>query len=99
MGIHNPLTMNLARQTRSLVSKIPPESPYAAEILQASFPGALLDTLSRLSIVPALTLPIATAYRPLLLDLCARWLNDGENAENKLAALCLLLEPHQELYP
>jgi midasin len=99
MTIHDPLTISLTRQTRSLLSKIPPESPYAADIAQASSPGTLLDTLSHLLTVPALTLSIATAFRPLLLDLCARWLNYDENKENKLVALCLLLEPHQELYP
>jgi midasin len=99
MAIYDPLAINLTRQTRSLVSKISPESPYSTAIVQASSPGVLLDTLSQLLMVPALTLPVATAFRPLLLDLCARWLNDGENAEDKLVALCLLLEPHQELYP
>jgi midasin len=99
MAFHDPLTINLTRQTRSLASKISPESPYATAIAQASLPGALLDTLSQLLTVPALTLSVATAFRPLLLDLCARWLNDNENAEDKLVALCLLLEPHQELYP
>lgn len=99
MTFHNPLTINLARQSRSLISQILPESPYAAAIVQASLPGTLLDTLSQLLTVPALTLHVATAFRPLLLDLCARWLNNHENADDKLVALCLLIEPHQELYP
>jgi midasin len=99
MEFHDPISINLARQSQSLVSKISPESPYAAAIVQASLPGPLLDTLSHLLTVPALTLSIATAFRPLLLDLCARWLNDRGNEDDKLVALCLLLDPHQELYP
>lgn len=99
MTIHDPLTINLTKQTRSLLTKIPPESVYTTVLTQASTVAALLDTLSRLLFVPALTLPVATAFRPLLLDLCARWLEDEENKEDKLVALCLLLEPHEELYP
>lgn len=99
MTIYDPLTVNLRRQSQSLLSKISQNIPYLAHISQASTPRALLETLSRLLIVPALTLPIATAFRPLLLDLCARWLLNDEDTEDKLVALCLLLQPHEELYP
>lgn len=98
MTIHDPCSINLNRQTQSLLSEISPESVYRTALTEAPTPGALLDTLSRLLFVPALTLSVATAFRPLLLDLCARWLEGEENKEEKLVALCLLLEPHEELY-
>lgn len=99
MNFHHPLTINLHRQTRFLLSKIPADSPYATAIAQAQSPTALLGILSQLLYLPAFTLIVAKAFRPLLLDLCARWLQDEQNVENKLAALSLLLEPHEELYP
>lgn len=99
MPIHDPLSINLTRQIRSLISKLPAGSVYATAIEQSHTPGALLGILSDLLLVPGLTLSVATSFRPLLLDLCARWLSDDANIEDKLVALCLLLEPHQELYP
>lgn len=99
MSFNHPLTINLRRQTRFLLSKIPSESPYTTAITQAPSPAALLGILSQLLYLPALTLTVAKSFRPLLLDLCARWLQDDENIENKLVALSLLLEPHEELYP
>ena len=99
MTFNHPLTINLHRQTQFLLSKIPSESPYATAVTQAPSPAALLEILSQLLYLPAFTLIVAKAFRPLLLDLCARWLQDDENIENKLVALSLLLEPHEELYP
>ena len=99
MIFNHPLTINLHRQTRFLLSKIPSESPYATAVTQAPSPAALLEILSQLLYLPAFTLIVAKTFRPLLLDLCARWLQDDENIENKLVALSLLLEPHEELYP
>ena len=98
-AIHDPLSINLPRQCRSLISKIPAGSPYAATIQQCTSPAALLDALSHLITVPALTLAIATDFRPVLFDLCARWLDDAFDPEAQLVALSVLLEPHQGLYP
>lgn len=97
--IHDPLAINIQRQLRVLLSTIPPSSPYATALLNTSSNGELLATLSGLLAVPAFTMPVATAFRPVLLDLCARWLYHTETTEEQLVALSLLLEPHEELFP
>ncbi|KAG6872267.1 hypothetical protein C0995_011404, partial [Termitomyces sp. Mi166 len=94
-AIHDPLTINLRRQTTLLLQKIPNPSKYATDVSTTD----LLVTLSQLLSHPAFTLTIATLYRPILFDLCARWLDAEENTEDQLVALCLLLENHEELFP
>ena len=94
-----PLRFNYKRQTLSLISRLPSDSPYVALLHNATSTAELLQTLSSLLSKPELTLTIATLFRPLLLDLCARWLYDGGNKEDRLEALCLLLEIHPELFP
>jgi midasin len=49
--------------------------------------------------VPAYTQLIATLFRPILIDLCARWLENEDGSEQYLVALCYLLEVHEELFP
>ena len=98
-AIHDPLEINLSRQTRHLLSIIPPESEYAEAIKNASTTRELLTQLSKLLAVPAYTQLIATYYRPILLDLCARWIEVDDSKEEQLVALCLLLEVHEELFP
>jgi len=97
--LHDPLTINLHKQTRALTAVIPPDSPLSAALINAPSYKFLLDTLSTALALPALTLSVATAFRPILLDLCARWLHSSENTEEQLVALCLLLEFHEELFP
>ncbi|RDX53520.1 midasin [Lentinus brumalis] len=94
-----PLRLNLEQQTQKLLGDIPHGSPYSTVLQNVSRP-ALLDTISALLRVPQLTLTVATLFRPLLLDLCARWLHqvDTERLE-KFEALCLLLEVYPELHP
>lgn len=98
-AIHDPLAINLRRQKRALLSDIPADSPYAAALLSARTNTELLAALSALLAEPALTLSIATYFRPILFDLCARWLDDSQNTEDQLVALCLLVEVHEELFP
>lgn len=98
-AIHDPLDINLKRQTTALIDLIPPTSPHATAFLNVKSNGDILATLSMLLTVPALTLSVATLFRPVLLDLCARWLHDEENMEEKLVAACLLVEVHEEIYP
>ena len=69
-----PLRFNYKRQTLSLISRLPSDSPYVALLHNATSTAELLQTLSSLLSKPELTLTIATLFRPLLLDLCARWL-------------------------
>ncbi|GLB38607.1 putative P-loop containing nucleoside triphosphate hydrolase protein [Lyophyllum shimeji] len=97
--IHDPLSINLRRQTTALLEAISNPSQYTTELHNAATTRQLLATLSRLLALPAFTTTVATLYRPILFDLCARWLDDQENSEDQLAALCLLLENHEELYP
>ncbi|TFK40741.1 midasin nuclear AAA ATPase [Crucibulum laeve] len=98
-AIHDPLYINLRRQTQLLISMLPANSQYVAELTQSSTTRELLTTLSVLLAIPALTQKVATLFRPILLDLCARWLEVEGHTEEQLVALCYLLEVHEELYP
>ena len=45
-------------------------------------------------------LHVVEAFRPLLVDLCARWIDDETLDEvSRLEALALILEIHEEIYP
>ncbi|KAM5539433.1 hypothetical protein V8D89_006885 [Ganoderma adspersum] len=97
--LHDPLRLDLRRQTQKLLTHLGAESPYATALQNISSKPALLDTLSRLLLAPQHTLLVATLFRPLLLDLCARWLQQVGDKLEKFEALCLLLELYQELSP
>ncbi|KAG5644766.1 hypothetical protein DXG03_007674 [Asterophora parasitica] len=98
-AIHDPLLINLSRQTTTLLSSIPNSSKHATDLLNAASDTELLTILSCLLSLPAFTLKVATLYRPILFDLCARWLDNEKNSEEQLVALCFLLEVHEELFP
>ncbi|KAJ7451619.1 midasin nuclear AAA ATPase [Mycena latifolia] len=100
-AIHNPLAINLRGQTRVLLASLPSDSPHVARLLDAASKTStqLATVLSDLLPSPDLTLLIATIFRPILLDLCARWLDEPQNTEDQLVALCYLLEVHEELFP
>ncbi|KAF7348332.1 Midasin [Mycena sanguinolenta] len=100
-AIHDPLAINLRGQTRVLISSLPPDSPHASTLGTAvsQTSAELLAVLSNLLASPDLTLLVATVFRPILLDLCARWLDEPQNTEEQLVALCFLLEVHEELFP
>ena len=99
MDLKDPLKMNLGRQIRFLLEKLGPDSRFASYIQNATTTRELLDALSQLLVTPALTLLVAREFRPVLFDLCARWLLVNGRTEEILVALCLLLEPHPELFP
>lgn len=96
---HDPLCLNLKRQTQKLLNQLPAGSSYAAALNAASSRPALLNLLSALLYTPQLTDIIASLFRPILLDLCARWLEQDTSLLEKFEALCSLLEIHPELYP
>ncbi|KAJ7264443.1 hypothetical protein B0H12DRAFT_1209400, partial [Mycena haematopus] len=100
-AIHDPLAMNLRGQTRVLISSLPLDSPHASKLATAVSQTSteLLAVLSSLLASPDLTLLIATIFRPILLNLSARWLDEPQNTEEQLVALCFLLEVHEELFP
>ncbi|KAG2155783.1 uncharacterized protein EDB93DRAFT_1101572 [Suillus bovinus] len=95
----DPLSINLEKQKRALCALLPPDSVHIQHITEANTPAHTLSTLSRLLAVPALTLTIADLFRPLLIDLCARWLHDDDDIEDRFIAFCLIIELHEELYP
>lgn len=97
--VFDPLSINLAKQKRAFLALLPPNSTYIQQITEANTPAHLLSTLSRLLAAPALTLTIADLFRPLLIDLCARWLHNDDDIEDRFIAFCLLIELHEELYP
>jgi midasin len=99
MDLKHPLRMNLARQTHSLLEKLGTDSQFTFHIQSISTPRELLEALSQLLLAPAFTLLVAHEFRPILLDLCARWLLVDGRSDEILVALCLLLEPHPELFP
>jgi midasin len=98
-NIIDPLSINLAKQKRALLALLPPDSIYMQQIAEADTPTHALSTLSRLLAIPALTLTIADLFRPLLIDLCTRWLHNDDDIEDRFIAFCLLIELHEELYP
>jgi midasin len=97
--MNNPLKINLRRQKTLLLSSISPNTIYTEALNNASSSSQLLATLSTILAIPAYTQLIATLFRPILMDLCARWLEDEDGSEQHLVALCYLLEVHEELFP
>ncbi|KAL4081238.1 P-loop containing nucleoside triphosphate hydrolase protein [Scleroderma citrinum] len=90
MSAIDPLTINLARLLTCLPQNAIPASASTREIL---------DALSRMLARPAMTCTIADVFRPLLIDLCARWMNDEEDMEERFCALCLLIENNEHIFP
>ena len=97
--LHDPLLLNLSRQTTALLSSIPKSSVDYGSIVSSSSTSQLLSALSSALANPCLTKIVAKLFRPLLVDLCARWIDDAENSEHHLVALSYLVEVHEELYP
>lgn len=97
--IFNPLSINLKKQTQVLLDQLPPTLPHAITLKNAETRSELLTNISDILALPSITLSVATSFRPLLLDLCSRWLQDTRHREERLEAFALLLEVHTELYP
>ena len=97
--MNDPLKINLHRQKTLLLSSISPDAICTEALKNASSSSQLLATLSTILAVPAYTQLIATLFRPILIDLCARWLENENGSEQHLVALCYLLEVHEELFP
>ena len=92
----DPLRLNLERQTQKLLDL---ETPFSASLKNAASRTALLDVLSNMLSLPQYTELVASLFRPLLVDLSARWLHQTDDALNKFEALSMLLEIYPELYP
>ena len=99
MAHRDPLAFNVRRQTQALLEALPEDSALVTEIHSARSHTELFDALSRWLATPALTWRIATTFRPILVDLCARWLQSAQPIEEQFIALCFLVEIHEELFP
>lgn len=102
---HNPLSFNFLGQLPALLCKIghiiqDAKIEAALSHSQNSSVSAILSAISRLMAVSTFTILIADTFRPILMDLCARWLDDDLIDEvDKLVALCSLVEPYEEVFP
>jgi midasin len=97
--LRDPLSLNPKSQWLEFTSNYPEWSSHVQASIVESSSGESLSLASKILLLPSCTAIIADAFRPLLLDLCARWLKDSEALEDKLSALCLLLQPHTEIFP
>ncbi|VDB91850.1 unnamed protein product [Peniophora sp. CBMAI 1063] len=96
----NPLAIDLKKQLgRLLETTSRSGSPHLHALQNASSRATLLRTLSGALLDPALTTAIAHTFRPILIDLCSRWIENNDFVEEKLEALCLLVQTHEELFP
>ncbi|KAI0087051.1 hypothetical protein BDY19DRAFT_324469 [Irpex rosettiformis] len=94
----DPLRINLAQQIRFFSEQLPRGSSYLESLQNARSRPGLLKELSRLLSAPGLSETVARLFKPLLLDLCARWLEEETELEAKFEASALLLEIHPEIF-
>ena len=97
--LRDPLSLNPKSQWLAFASKLPDGSSTSQSNLVDTSPGEVLSLASKSLLLPSCTAIVADTFRPLLLDLCARWLETSEALEDKLSALCFLLQPHTEIFP
>ena len=114
----DPLKLNLKKQVRSLLKLVSSRSDFVEEQLVGAIDvlncfnnsavlnlsvGEVLKALSRCLSTPHLVGSIVKFFRPLLVDLVARWLEDeGEEEEAKelkLVVLAYLVQVFEEIYP
>ena len=98
-NLQDPLSINLRRQTNVLLSSIPRTSEQYDFLSNASCACQMLEALSNALANAAFTPIVAKLFRPLLMDLCARWIDDADKSEDYLVALSYLVEVHEELFP
>ena len=96
---HDPLAFNLHGQLKSFAAELSNDSPQVQRLQNATSRATLFRALSTLLATPGLTTLVATYFRPILLDLCARFLEVREGLIPKFEALCALLSVHPEIYP
>lgn len=83
-------------QIDAFVNRFP---EHLAALKELATDGEKLEKLSILLKNPQYALHVARLFSPLLVDLCARWLDDDEQDESKFAVFGLLLPAHEQLYP
>ncbi|KAH9080394.1 midasin [Lactarius deliciosus] len=84
-NIRDPLTLDLRSQWLDFASKYPAWTVHSQVNLADASPKELLLLASKFLLIPAYTTIIADTFRPLLLDLCARWLENSDELEDKLS--------------
>ncbi|KZO97025.1 P-loop containing nucleoside triphosphate hydrolase protein [Calocera viscosa TUFC12733] len=110
MATIDSLNINYLKQSRELLSSIPVDIPLRCTSVLTTIrqiivthpvePGRLLCSLSDALAMPELTWLVASAFRPILIELAARWLEDSPAFTlDRLFCLAFLLEVHEELYP
>ena len=97
--LRDPLSLNLKSQWLECTSKFSDWSSTSQTDPVDTSSGEILSLASKFLLLPSCTAIVADTFRPLLLDLCARWLESSEALEEKLSALCFLLQPHMEIFP
>ena len=103
--MHNPLQIDFKKQLGILLTNSEAVKHISDEylvILQNPVignGGIILTVISQLLRTPPLTSLIAQLFRPLIVDLCARWIDLNSDYESTLYALAFLLGWHPEIYP
>lgn len=114
----DPLKLNIRKQVRSLLKLVSSRWDFVDERLIGAIDvlscfnnsavltlsvGEVLEALSRCLSTPHLVRSIVKFFRPLLVDLVARWLeHEGEEEEAKelkLTVLAYLVQGLEEIYP
>jgi len=92
---------NIHSQIQQLVSTFPTfRFPHEVSNAPSAKVVEVLNALSRLMTVPLLTSYIANAFRPILLDLCSRWLDLLELEDlSVFEATGVILGIYDEIYP
>jgi midasin len=97
--LRDPLSLDLKSQWLAFTSRFPGWSAYSQVNLDTASSKDILSLASKFLLLPSCMTIVADTFRPVLLDLCARWLESSDELEDKLSALCFLLQPHTEIFP
>lgn len=96
----SPLRFDLRGKVFQLISAHPRFCFPDALTCSTSRTAGVLNSIARLLAFPALTDEISTCFRPILMDLCSRWLeSDGIDEHHVFGSFAALLQPHREIFP
>ncbi|CAK5270478.1 unnamed protein product [Mycena citricolor] len=113
-AIHNTLAINLRAHTHLFLASLPSTSTSQhqneVEVALAKGNQEFIGLLAEWLAVQELTVLVARAFQPLLVEICGRWLDDGrigdvsEGSEgtrtvDRIVAICALVEVYNELFP
>lgn len=96
----SPLRFDLRGKISQLVSAHPRFPFPDALVDSASRTTEVLNCVARLLAFPALTDEVSSRFRPILMDLCCRWLDlDDLDAHRIFESFAALARPHKEIFP